>query len=150
MDSFSQSLSTVASCVAIQKDIMTTGFVFASLILSLCPKLLIPADLLKLHCPADGFLARCSQVRCAQMKESDARESEMSTLAREFCAFMVRASGLQSKLEAFMEEKCQNFKGGSLLEEQKLEWTLLHKEYLDLQSEKWRSFFERRIQELNM
>ena len=115
---------------------------FASLILSACLKLLIPTGLLKLHCPADGFLACCSQIRCAQMKDSDTRESEMSTLAREFCAFMVRASGLQSKLEAFMEEKCKNFKGGSLLEEQKLEWTLLHKEYLELAEREMEEFLQ--------
>eukprot|EP00435_Cladocopium_sp_Y103_P038078 s2162_g10.t1 len=76
------------------------------------------------------------------MKDSDTRESEMSTLAREFCAFMVRASGLQSKLEAFMEEKCLDFKGGSLLEEQKLEWTLLHKEYLELAEREMEEFLQ--------
>lgn len=66
----------------------------------------------------------------------------MSSLARDFCAFMVRASGLQSKLEAFMEEKCLLFKGGSLLEEQKLEWTQIHKGYLELAEEEMEEFLE--------
>ena len=96
----------------------------------------LPAAVLKLHFLVNAFLL--SQVRC-QMKDSDT-ESEMSTLAREFCAFMVRASGLHSKLEAFMEEKCSEFRGGSLLEEQKLEWTLLHKEYLELAEQEMEEF----------
>lgn len=73
------------------------------------------------------------------MKGSD---SEMSTLARDFCAFMVRASGLQSKLEAFMGKNCFQFKGGSLLEEQKLEWTLLHKAYLELAEQEMEEFLQ--------
>lgn len=89
--------------------------------------------------PINGFAFCLCKVRCVQMNGSD---SEMSTLARDFCAFMVRASGLQSKLEAFMGQNCFQFKGGSLLEEQKLEWTLLHKAYLELAEQEMEEFLQ--------
>ena len=93
---------------------------------------------------SDENVAQAFGIRCVwQMKES--RESNvMSALAREFCAFMVRASGLQSKLESFMETKSLLFKGGNLLEEQKLEWTLLHKEYLELAEQQMEEFLQER------
>ncbi|CAK8996982.1 Coatomer subunit beta [Durusdinium trenchii] len=78
------------------------------------------------------------------MKDSSRESDVMSALAREFCAFMVRASGLQSKLEGFMENKSLLFKGGNLLEEQKLEWTLLHKEYIELAEQHMEEFLQER------
>ena len=68
----------------------------------------------------------------------------MSALARDFCAYLVRASGLQCKLEAFMEQNCCLMKDGHLLLEQKLEWTLLHKAYLELAEREMEEFLRER------
>ena len=89
--------------------------------------------------------ALASGIQCVWRMKDSSRESDvMSALAREFCAFMVRASGLQSKLEGFMENKSLLFKGGNLLEEQKLEWTLLHKEYIELAEQHMEEFLQER------
>mmetsp|Transcript_21076 Transcript_21076/g.39611 ORF Transcript_21076/g.39611 Transcript_21076/m.39611 type:complete len:368 (-) Transcript_21076:58-1161(-) len=67
------------------------------------------------------------------MKSLDKDESgEMSPIVREFCAFLVRASGLQSTLEAFMAEHCAEFLNSSVTGEHKLQWTDLHKRYVEL------------------
>ena len=68
----------------------------------------------------------------------------MSGLARDFCAYLVRASGLQCKLEAFKEQNCCQMKDGHLLLEQKLEWTLLHKAYLELMEREMDDFLRER------
>ena len=43
------------------------------------------------------------------MRDAADAETGLSPLAREFCAFLVRASGLQSRLESFMREECHQF-----------------------------------------
>ena len=58
--------------------------------------------------------------------------AEISPLVRELCAFLVRASDLQSSLEAFMIEQCKEFRDANLGGEQKLHWTDLHKRYVEL------------------
>eukprot|EP00931_Biecheleriopsis_adriatica_P103397 TRINITY_DN78240_c0_g1_i1.p1 TRINITY_DN78240_c0_g1~~TRINITY_DN78240_c0_g1_i1.p1 ORF type:complete len:397 (+),score=51.21 TRINITY_DN78240_c0_g1_i1:145-1335(+) len=61
-----------------------------------------------------------------------AEDEDMAPIARDFCAFLVRASDLQSELDLFLDRNCSEFKGGSLSGEQKLTWTTLHKDYVTL------------------
>ena len=80
---------------------------------------------------------------CMKPLEPDGA-AQISPLVRELCAFLVRASGLQSSLEAFMMEQCVEFRDGSLSGEQKLHWTDLHKRYVELAEEQLDDFLRER------
>lgn len=71
-------------------------------------------------------------------------EITLAPIAREFCAFLVRASDLHASLDRFLDEGCSEFRGCSLDGEHKLEWTDSHRRYLALLESNLEDFLQER------